>query len=292
LSGQNDTPTRATGVCGRLRLQFTANEGRTRLQRCEQEPPLRVIRAFPIAEGGALVHLHNLSGGVLGGDQLEFDVALGPSTYVQLTSTGATRVYRSRRDATPAQQRTVLHLDTDALLEYLPDPVIPFAGSRYRQETRIELAKGAGLFWWDTLAPGREAHGEVFAYDLLENRVSIVADGILIALERYRLEPRLRPLTSPARMDRYRTLTTFYICRVGLDAARWSALEARLSELAQQLTQPQQTLWGVSALPAHGLAIRGLSRAGRDITAGLMAFWCAARLALYDRAPIPPRKIY
>lgn len=32
-----------------------------------QEPPLRVVRAFAAADGTAVVHLHNLSGGVLGG---------------------------------------------------------------------------------------------------------------------------------------------------------------------------------------------------------------------------------
>ncbi len=280
------------GVCGKLSLRFESDGELTRLQACEQQPPLRVVRAFPIADGGALIHLHNLSGGVLGGDRLEFNLEAGPNCYVQLTTTGATRVYRSRSDAAAALQHTEIKLAANALLEYLPDPVIPFAGSRYRQETNIELTTGAGLFWWETLAPGREAHGEVFAYDLLENGVSIAVDGIPIALERYRLEPHLRPLTSPARMDRYRYLTTFYICRVGLEGARWLALEMELAEMAQQFTEPQQTLWGVSTLPAHGLAVRGLSRAGHDIPATLRAFWRAASLVLYGRETMPPRKVY
>ena len=43
------------------------------------------------------------------------------------------------------------------LLELLPDPLIPFAGSAYQQQTQIDLADNAGLFWWETIAPGREA---------------------------------------------------------------------------------------------------------------------------------------
>jgi urease accessory protein len=236
--------------------------------------------------------VHNLSGGVLGGDRLDLDVALEPQAYVQLTSTGATRIYRSRSAALPARQRTTIRVAEGALLEYLSEPVIPFAGSRYRQETVIELATDAGLFWWETLAPGREAHGEVFAYNLLENRVAIAANGIPIALDRCRLEPQIRPLTSPVRMDCYRYATTFYVCRVGLEPAKWPAFEAELSALAQQLTVRCQTIWGVSALPAHGVVIRGLSRSGRDLSAGLTAFWCAASLAIYGRAPVPPRKVY
>ncbi|MBI3472530.1 MAG: urease accessory protein UreD, partial [Candidatus Solibacter usitatus] len=151
---------------GRLQLRFDRDRagGRTVLAACEQQPPLRVVRAFPTADGGALVHLHNLSGGVLGGDQLRLSVRVGPGSAAQITSTGATRVYRSRQGSPVSVQSTAMVVEEEGLLEYLPDPLIPFAGSRYRQETRIDLAHGAGLFWWETIAPGREARGEIFEY--------------------------------------------------------------------------------------------------------------------------------
>ena len=38
------------------------------------------IRAFPQANGGALVHLHNVSGGVLAGDRLLLQIAVGACT--------------------------------------------------------------------------------------------------------------------------------------------------------------------------------------------------------------------
>ena len=97
-------------VKGRLRLQFEHRferdgaAGRTVLAACAQRPPLKVVRSFPLEGGGALVHLHNLSGGVLGGDQLELDVEVGPGACAQLTSTGATRLYRSRSEAPTARQ--------------------------------------------------------------------------------------------------------------------------------------------------------------------------------------------
>jgi hypothetical protein len=48
----------------------------------------------------------------------------------------------------------------------------------------------------------------------------------------------------------------------------------------------------VSTLVAHGLAIRAVSKQGRDIAHGLQAFWHAAKIALYGQPAIPPRKIY
>src|SRR5258708_1796448 len=140
----------------------------TRMLRSDQRPPLKVIRAFPQADGGTLVHLHNISGGVLGGDHLELEVEVGPQACVQLTSTSATRVYRSRPDMPSAQQLTRVHVQSGGLLEYLPDPLIPFAGARYRQQTEIQLEENAGLCWWEILAPGRVASGERFAYEQLQ----------------------------------------------------------------------------------------------------------------------------
>jgi hypothetical protein len=49
-----------------LQLEFERDvTGRTLLAASRQEPPLRVVRAFGAEDGAALVHLHNVSGGLL-----------------------------------------------------------------------------------------------------------------------------------------------------------------------------------------------------------------------------------
>jgi urease accessory protein len=283
---------------GRLWLNFdyatsaAQTPGRTRLIVRAQQPPLQVIRAFTTPEGAALVHLHNLSGGVLGGDHLELKVDVGPNAQAQLTSTGATRLYRQRADFPPAEQHTEIHVAEGGLLEYLPDPLIPFAGAGYHQKTQIELEPGAGLFWWETIAPGREARGESFEYDRLQIQLDLTVDGRPVALERLRLEPALRPLNTVARLGPYRYLTSFYICRPGLEGAAWLRLEATLLEVARELSRPGDVVWGVSTLSAHGLIVRGLSQTHPAIATGLLAFWQPAKQALYGRAAVPPRKVY
>jgi len=82
----------------------------------EQQPPLKVIRAFAQPDGGALVHLHNISGGVLGGDHLQVEIEVGAQASVQLTSTSATRIYRSRARVPCAQQITKAHVQSGGLL--------------------------------------------------------------------------------------------------------------------------------------------------------------------------------
>lgn len=279
---------------GRLRLCFARVRGteQTVLTTCEQQPPLKVVRAFPSGGGAALVHLHNLSGGVLGGDQLEVVIEVGPGASAQITSTGATRLYRCRQGTPVATQQNKVKVDKNGLLEYLPDALIPFAESRYSQETAIELATGAGLFWWEIVAPGRAARGELFAYRLLQLRLDLTVNGVMLTQERVRLEPARRALSSPARLGPYRYFSTFYICREGLESTRWLALERELAELARRMSRPAEISWGVSTLPAHGLAVRALGVKGRAIASGLLAFWQAAKLRLYGQAAVPPRKVY
>jgi urease accessory protein len=285
-------PARAQ-VRASLHLEFTldAASGRTRLHSSRQDPPLKAVRSFEAADGAALLHLHNVSGGLLGGDELSLKVNLAPSSIVQLTTTGATRIYRPRTAAAPTQQNNEISVGENALLEYVPDPIIPYAGARFSQRTMIHLAPGAGLFWWEILAPGREAHGEIFQYEILELRTDVTAHTTPICSERVRLEPCHRDLSSLARMGNYRYWATFYICRVGVEPPAWRSLEDRIRGAAPTLDLVGPARWGVSTLPSDGMVIRGLVQHGRDAYAGLLAFWRVAKRALYSRAPVLPRKV-
>jgi urease accessory protein len=237
------------------------------------------------------VHLHNVSGGVLGGDRLELAVEVGAGSWAQVTTTGATRVYRALDSAaTPVETRDA-RVGPGALLEFLPDPLIPFAGARYRQETRIELEAGAGLFWWETVAPGRTARGEIFAFDSLELAVEIRAGGKPAALERAKLEPGRRPLAVPARLGPYRYLATFYACRAGVPDAVWREIETQLAEVAERFSGGGM-VWGVSALASSGVVARGLAADGSGLPRALLELWRAAKRSLYGAEAVAPRKIY
>ncbi len=265
----------------------------TRCDVYEQHPPLKVIRAFTLPDGGALVHLHNISGGVLGGDQLDIALHVQESAIAQVTTTSATRIYRTAAFASSAQQITSVRVDQNGLLEYVPDTLIPYAGSRYIQQTRVDLADQAGLFWWETVAPGRLARDELFAFDQLQVDLHIFAQGRPLVFDRVRLMGgQAQEMNSLARLGPYRYMTTFYICKVGLEPAFWQRLENELHALAQAYTIIGEDCWGVSSLIAHGLVVRSLSLTGRKVLSGLHAFWSAAKQALYGQKALPPRKVY
>ena len=276
----------------RLAIRFETGAEGTRMQVGTQQPPWRVIRAFEQPNGGSLVHLHNVSGGVLAGDHLTLDVHVGAGAIAQVTTTGATRLYRHRETSIDSEQHTNLHVGEGALLEYLPDAVIPFARSRHLQKTTATLADKATLLWWETVAPGRQAMGETFAFDRLRIQTDVRTATHPLLLENMTLEPARRPLASKARLGPYTHSANFYAFAVGTPRAQWLELETKINEFCSAQSSPGVMIWGASALASDGLAVRGLSTSARALPATLAALWKITKLFLTGEDAVLPRKVY
>ena len=271
-----------------MKLRF----GRERFQVDQQDPPWKVVRAFALPEGGKLVHVHNVSGGILAGDRLSLDIDVEEGARAQVTTTGATRVYRHRPGASESAQRITISIKDGAMLEYLPDPVIPYAASRHRQCTEISLGSGATLLWWEVLAPGRLAAGERFAFERLQIQTRVHAAQRPIFLEDYTLEPRRQDLRSAVRMLGYSHMASLCAAREGRPPEFWRRLVQRLNEIAASRTSPGRAVWGSSMLASDGLLVRGLTTSGSLIYETLVEFWREARVAIVGADCPLPRKIY
>jgi urease accessory protein len=252
-----------------------------------QDPPWKVVRAF-----GSLVHLNNVSGGVLAGDRLALDVEVQAAAAAQITTTGATRLYRHRAGASDSEQHAKFSVGDGGMLEYLPDAVIPYAGSRHRQQTEIRLGRGSTLFWWEVFAPGRLAAGERFAFERLRVQAAVYAGSRPVLRENYVLEPKNKDLSAMARMLDYTHTASLCIVQEGRPQTFWRALEDRLNEIARPRTRHAHAVWGASLLASDGVIVRGLSASGCFIHETLIAFWRAARVAVTGVDAVPPRKIY
>jgi urease accessory protein len=216
-----DTPVHQLSLC------FERERFRVR----RQDPPWKVVRAF-----GSLVHLNNVSGGVLAGDRLALDVEVQAGASAQITTMGATRLYRHRAGAADSEQRSRFSVGDGAILEYLPDPVIPYAGSRHVQPTEVRLGRGSTLFWWEVLAPGRLAAGERFAFERLRVQAEVYAGSRPVLREDYLLQPRQKDLSAMARMFEYSHTSSLCTIREGRPPAFWRGLEDRWNELARART--------------------------------------------------------
>nr|WP_231709455.1 urease accessory protein UreD [Arthrobacter sp. zg-Y895] len=127
-------------------------------------------------------------GGILQGDRLRTDLSFGPGTSAHITTQTQTRVYRMDHDYASALMN--ITVGEGAHVEYLPEPVVPFAASRYYQQTSVVIDESATLVLGDTMYAGRLARGERHAYDVYASDLEVRRpDGGLVALDRVRLSP-------------------------------------------------------------------------------------------------------
>ena len=96
------------------------------------------------------------------GDRIALDVDVGPGAAAFLSTQASTKVYRSQRGTSSELHARV---STEGLLAVIPDPVVCFAASRYRQVQSFDLSADSGLVLVDWVSSGRHASGERWAFD-------------------------------------------------------------------------------------------------------------------------------
>jgi urease accessory protein len=271
---------------GLLELRLSRDpEGRSALVARRQRFPLRTTMPFYLDRGApdmAFIYVQNPTGGVFAGDRLLTHVTAEPGVRMHLTTQSATKLYRS--DHGEARHEMRFDLAPGAYVENIPDPLIPHAGARYRQRTRVELAEGATLVTAEIIAPGRRARGERFDYELVELATEVRRNGRELCAERLRLEPaRARP-DRPGLLGEADYLVSLLVLAPESDAASLAgAIDAVLAGerdirgAAGELPRGAGTLARMLA-PDATSAHRSLSRV-----------WATVRLTLTG-LPLPARR--
>jgi urease accessory protein len=131
------------------------------------------------------VLLHNSAGGFVEGDAAELHVWAEPGTRSLFTTTAASKFYKCEAAETSTDVVS-FSVGEDALLEYLPDEVIPFANSRIERTTRVALHASSRLFASDVISAGRVRYGagELFAFASLRSEFELRIDGRVVVLDR------------------------------------------------------------------------------------------------------------
>lgn len=236
--------------------------------------PFGAVRAsYPDGSGAAEVQVTNPSGGVLGGDRLELDVALEPGASATVVTQGATKAYRGAE----ARGDAVFRVGPGAFLEHLPHHLIPYAGSNFRQTAEFRLAGDATLIAWDACAAGRVARGERFAFGSLGGRTRVFREGLPEAVDGFELRGGGEPFGG------YLYLGSLYV----LAPADLSPLAEKLHGLLGDLPE----VLGSASAPGWGLcAVRVLAPGATALYGAFNACRAAARSALGFTAP--PRKVW
>ena len=271
------------GRDGFLRLRFARSSASTILAQSRFSLPLQALTPLTLADGASYLMLLNPTGGVLGGDHLSTEIVQEAGTHACLSTPSATRIYRTVEK--PATIETVIRLGEGATLEYLPDHVIPHAGSALRQSLRVDMARGSRAIILDSMASGRVAHGERWSFTEIDSRVEMYACGRPAYINRTKIVPGKN---GPSRLGWMENFD--YLSCLGLFAdrfARWKEVSATLND---ELKSLPNILGGATVLSRCGCVVRFLARSASDMTLANKHLWNVAREMLLQHSPFDHRK--
>jgi urease accessory protein len=148
-------------------------DGSTSVDQLGSTPPLRLM---PTPDG---VFIVGAAAGPLNGDRIALEIDVAPGTELNIRSAAASMAWPGTTPV-PSQFSIKAKVGPGGRLNWLPEPIVPVAGSLHRVVAEIELAQGAALAWREEIVLGRhnERSGE------LSSRIEITrADRPLLRQE-------------------------------------------------------------------------------------------------------------
>lgn len=280
-----DARSRADGL---LELTCTPIAGQTRLTHLAHRMPVQVQRAQyldPADPTMAFLSVITVGGGVLHGDRIRQVVRLDPGAHLHMTTPSATKVYRMERGY--AAQETAIFVGDNAVLEYVPSPLILQRNARYAQRTTIVAAPTATVIYGDLVIPGRIAMGECGVYDvaaLITQQITEPA-GPTVWRDALVIEPArgLDVTGASATIGTFIALTRIKPARDLADDLHAALAETDLGE---------GIVWGVSDLPGGtGIIVRLLAHNSRMAQIAHHRVWnVMRRLTMGRNAPAVRRR--
>lgn len=200
---------------GRAEVTVGVRDERTVLRRLYQQGCAKALlpRTYSPTPEAVIV---NTSGGLTGGDRMDYAFAAEDHARLTLTTQAAERVYRA--SAGVARVATRLHLGEGAALAWLPQETIVFDGGALHRTLEVDMPREASLTAIETLVFGRAAMGESVTHGSLSDQWRIRRAGRLVHAEALHARGDLaRILAGRATLEGLRAISTLVHVAPGAD---------------------------------------------------------------------------
>ena len=170
---------------GAARVALRAAGGRVNVADLYQKSPCKVLMPRVDGRDRAEIVFINTSGGIAGGDELDYGVRVDGPASTLVTTQASEKIYGAiDRDARLTMS---LSVGDGATLEWLPQQTIAFDGARLRRQTTIDVTATSRLLALDWLVMGRHARGETMKRGALRDNWRVRRDGRLVWADAIRL---------------------------------------------------------------------------------------------------------
>jgi urease accessory protein len=176
-SAMSSRPQRAFG---RGRLETKMLDGKTRLATFFQEgcAKIRIPESF---DGRMEAVLINSSGGLTGGDRLNWAFRASDGAHLTLTTQACEKIYKASSDT--AEVTTHIEAGAEAVVHWLPQESILFDRASLSRKLDVDLHESAEFLAVEAILLGRKAMGEVMSQGLVRDQWRIRRAGKLIHAE-------------------------------------------------------------------------------------------------------------
>lgn len=265
------------GWLAQLSLGFEKRAARTALTQRQHQGPLVVQRPFYPEGDVCHTYLVHPPGGVVGGDRLEITTHVNAQAHALITTPASGKFYRS--DGSIARLEQHLRVDSDAVLEWLPQDTILFAGCEVDMLTHIDLAPEAAFIGWEMLCLGRPSSGEAFDHGSCRQRFEVWRNGQPLLLERSKFSGGDALLNASWGLQGHTVTATMLATPASKDM---------LNAVREIIPNVDNELFSATLID-DVLVCRYLGDQGERARSIFSQAWAAIRPLMLDRPACPPR---
>lgn len=275
-------------ISPQLALQFDHDlAGRTFLTRQFVTYPFFLTQPFYLDDalpGMPSLILQSVSGGLYQDERLAMSVTAAAGAQVHCTTQSATVVH-SMAEHRHAFQVVTISAAKDALVEYLPGPMILFPYANLRTTLDIVIDPGATVIVGDAfLVHDPEARNRRFGSLLSETSVRRL-DGQLLCRDRLQITGDERTLRAPGVLHYFQAQGTVWVLSSSSTMKLLEGLRAALNGVSGLYA-------GASTLPNNaGVWARLLANDALMLNRGFYAAWSVVRRVLTGRGLEGRRKV-
>lgn len=207
---------------GKGRLAAKPFAGRTRLAEFYQEgcAKIRLPDTFDTTMEAVLI---NSSGGLTGGDRMEWSFSAGRDTHLTLSTQACEKIYKASGGTAAVSTR--ISVGENAAVHWLPQETILFDRASLSRRLEVDIAEGGTFLAVEAVLLGRRAMGEAMRNGLFQDCWRIRRNGALLHAENMRLSGDIFALTQESAVlgGQVAFATLFYTaddCERHLDAVR------------------------------------------------------------------------
>ncbi|AFI05738.1 urease accessory protein UreD [Helicobacter cetorum] len=184
----------------RLKTKIGAN-GKCVIEDNFFTPPFKLMAPFYPKDDLAEIMLLAVSPGMMKGDAQDMQLNIGQNCKLRITSQSFEKIHNTEDGF--ASRNMNIEVEENAFLDFAPFPLIPFENAHFKGNTTISLHSSSQLLYSEIIVAGRVARDELFQFNRLHTKISVLQANRPIYYDNTILDPKTTDMKNMCMFDSY-----------------------------------------------------------------------------------------